>query len=496
MCYAFTNLSQRILLDCKEWKYGDPVGLKVQKGHIVSENELSLLQAYHFLGAPIEAFDDLPPLILTENYSYSNASAALVGKLLEGSGLQRFVEKSPEWIDGLDDEALNFSLIHFEYDKLEYNQDGIRLTSREKKGLRHMGEYEPEEEYHNTISDVARGGEPSLLSSLGTSAGAAAAAAGLSNINQSISPSLTASAHSTASTNAPYPEPYRGSRPSRRSWEWSNRNRQRQESRRNLGHPNLPSFEPALLTRQVQHYNPQMRGARHAGSTPHLPSSALTRHPYRRPPPLTCISATIPARTEQNILRDPRTGNVRTARVIEIDFDRLGLPAYEARPRRRQHWRPQATYRGEQVPPQGPTFENTGYQWTDQQRPYHQSQSRGYPGHEQEPSHHFGTAGPSLAPSEPFTQPGGWLQPQSQEEESPTGRGTAASLGPFSPPPSTGACSKGGTRLALLTSCSASRCRSFWSIALPSCHDHAPRSLRLPASFAWRQLPDLNVIRE
>jgi len=340
MCYAFTNLGHRILADQKEWKYGEPVGIKVPASHILTQEQVSLLHAYHYLGATIEVDGDLPSLDLAKEYSYTDASAALVGKLLEGMELQRSVGESPDWLDGLDEDALKYSAVCPDYDKNEFDEDGIRLTAQGRKERRELELEELEGgNYDYTAVDPAGDVYPTPRSSLGVSLGIAASGARNPSLGTpltaSASPAMTNSNYSSASSSAPFisdSELYRGSRPSRRSWEWSNANRRGPEPPAEQRWANLPSFEPTVPDRQVGQYHPlPMRGVRHSASTPQLSTGALSRqrHPYRRLPPPTRISAAIPARTQQNILRDPRTGSVRTAQVLKVDFERLGLPAHE-----------------------------------------------------------------------------------------------------------------------------------------------------------------------
>ena len=420
MCYAFTNLGHRILADRKEWKYGEPVGIKVPAGHNLTQDQISLLHAYHYLGATIELDGDLPPLDLATEYSYTDASAALVGKLPGGTEPQRVVEDCPDWLDGLDEDALQYSAVCPDYDKNEFDEDGIQLTAQGRRDRRELEMEELESgRYDYMAVDPAGNVYPTPRSSLGVSLGAAVSGARSSALSTpvatSASPAMTTSGYSSASSSAPFisdSELYRGSRPSRRSWEWSNTNRRGQEPPTEQRWANLPSFEPAPSNQQVGQYHPlPTRGVRHSASTPQLSTNALSRHrhPYRRPPPPTRISAAIPARTQQNILRDPRTGSVRTAQVLEVDFERLGLPAHEPRPRRRQQrGGAPAPYGRAPAPSPGPAAGYASYQEVEREEFRYQGSNQGHRGSQQEPpwsrrseynpTFQYSAAGPSYAP--------------------------------------------------------------------------------------------------
>ena len=454
MCYAFTNLGHRILADRKEWKYGEPVGIKVPAGHNLTQDQISLLHAYHYLGATIELDGDLPPLDLATEYSYADVSAALVGKLPGGTEPQRVVEDCPDWLDGLDEDALQHSAVCPDYDKNEFDEDRIRLTAQGRRDRRELELEELESgRYDYMAVDPAGNVYPTPRSSLGVSLGAAVSGARSSALGTpvaaSASPAMTTSGYSSASSSAPFisdSELYRGSRPSRRSWEWSNTNRRGQEPPTEQRWANLPSFEPSPSNQQVGQYHPlPTRGVRHSASTPQLSTSVLSchRHPYHQPPPPTQISAAIPARTQQNILRDPRTGSVRTAQVLEVDFERLGLPAHEPRPRRRQQrGGTPAPYGRAPAPSPGPAAGYASYQEVEREEFRYQGSNQGHQGSQQEPpwprrseynpAFQYSAAGPSYAPPGQSPPPPAWFPPQDPGEESISGWGVAASpaLGP------------------------------------------------------------------
>lgn len=420
MCVAFTNLGQRVISGRQGWKHGEPVGIRIPTGHTVTDEERGLLQAYQFLGTPLEADDSFPPLPLPDGYSYNDASAALVGSPSGGAEPQRVVEDCPEALNGDDDDALDYSVVHPNYDRGEYREDGVRLTRREQKQAR---------DQNATSMETDEGYGPQLAPALGVVLDFTTPAE--PDPVAVPSPTVTTSTHSTTSSfNAPYPsdsEVYRSSGPSRRSWNWAN------SDRRERDHGlNLPRFETVTSTRQVQPYYPSpSRGVRHASSTPQLSSNSLMRrprHPYRRaPPPPTSISATIPSRTEQNILRDPRTGDIRTARVLEVDFGRLGIPAYEPPPRRRRpRWQTPTAYM-EEPAPRSQDFGHANYAGGGPSRPHYHEE----PGYRaQRPMRQSSEAGPSrTAQAAPVH---GWpAQPQDTGTESLGVWGATASPSPF-----------------------------------------------------------------
>ena len=351
---AYINLGHRILSNCSEWKFNEPVGLVVRSESLTEEDH-ELLKAYLYLGVPIECEGKLP-LAVPRGYSLDDAKNALHGRDESNTPAQLSIDDSPEELGGSDDDALKFSVIFPEYDTEEYNSDGTRATKRQKKEKLRMLQEDAQasdEEEDSTTSPRPPRDEAMQMDSVASALGVTLSDEPVGGQVPSTpggpstafaSPAGSTSVSSSSSSNLTYPSGSRssrrdtGSRPSRRSWHWANR--QQRGPERSLEPSSSRRFEPYAgpswrESARSQAYDLQVQRQPYRSSSmlDMRHQDAMTRYPYSSsplPPPLAGVSAPVAARAEQNIIRDRGSGTLRTVTIIDTDFSQLGIPTGES----------------------------------------------------------------------------------------------------------------------------------------------------------------------
>jgi len=322
LLHAFINLCHRILYPHADWKIKQPVGIRADPA-TTERIAVDLVRAYLFFGVPITGLvTDLPG-----NYSVEQARDALLDPRSRKAPLTLELEGIIKLPEGSED-ALTFKDLHPCYNALEYGEDGIRLTSKERKLLAYH-----EDEYPSSIIEP----EPSnalvpFIPRLDYSAG--------DNVTPtpSTSTSATPSVFSSASASSRNPSgpdtfgPVRSARSNARSRDY--RGSPKQPRARNKGRSVYE--RPLDSSRQYaspSSANPRAPYYRH-GRSPEptaprygpaylpatTPSSVQSRE-IARP----IEARLVPAQEEQRMVQDADTGNLAMIPIVRASFSQLGI---------------------------------------------------------------------------------------------------------------------------------------------------------------------------
>lgn len=129
---AYTNLCLQIKSDGASWDKGMLVGLMMDVAPL-SEKDIELLQAFQFLGVPIHSVANFGML---EGYSLEDAHNALLGRRQGKATVQVLFDPSPEFLDGTDDDTLDFETANPNYDKDVFRTDGVTKSRSERRADR------------------------------------------------------------------------------------------------------------------------------------------------------------------------------------------------------------------------------------------------------------------------------------------------------------------------------------------------------------------------
>jgi hypothetical protein len=364
MLEAYVNVCSRIESNRAEWKLGEPIGAFVNPDD-ASPEDLELARAYHYLGVPIVG---LPQLEEIEGYGLEDARNALLSRKQGKAAPVKSFSDSPDYLEGTNDDALDYSIINPSFDKNLYNDDGSRKTAAQRRADRE-DEYEenvfggPNEMMEDLTMNARPSGTPrhgeettpaDTSSVLGVSLGERTGALHSSRFHQtssieSSSPSASASAFSsTSSTNTPHSSGQGSSSrrshrsgSSNRSWNWSNTaNSRRYEPYESRGRQHAPSPRNTALAYQprrevaLRQQQSIATGSRYQGPAPQQLLVPATRaNAVYIPPAPAAATPMVPARQQQVLLRDTATGMMASVPIIDTSFSSLGLarPAAEAR---------------------------------------------------------------------------------------------------------------------------------------------------------------------
>jgi hypothetical protein len=301
---AYSNAGHRILSDRADWKLGEPIRIIFDQIHVTSE-DLELARAYNYLGVPVLGMPSIEP---REHYDMENARDALLGKRQGKATPLISFDPSPEYLEGTNDDALDYCLINPSYDASVFNSDGTRKTAAQRRDDREQAE---DEEWSGSLNQMMRdpAGAPASgdartadrasspitrePSALGVTLGEAAGTLPSPLLPhtpsaESSSPSVPPSAFSSASSSNTPHSSGRGSSSRRRrdrgassrSWGWSNATSSRRyEPYEAQGRPHGPPFQHGTVTG-----TPRQEWQVQQSLHPSAASTSLQRHGPGRSP--------------------------------------------------------------------------------------------------------------------------------------------------------------------------------------------------------------------